>query len=78
LREANERSAAWQSKSRDMALFRLAKAESTGPTHAECTLDLLGGGRHLQAEEAGRGMSIGDGCFKGGLWADSALIARFW
>ncbi|PSJ52689.1 hypothetical protein [Kumtagia ephedrae] len=46
--------AAWKPKSRDIALFRLAKAEALGLTYEEYTLELLERGRHLQAEDAAR------------------------
>ena len=44
--------AAWKPKSRDIALFRLAKAEAIGLTYEEYTLELLERGRHLQAEDS--------------------------
>jgi hypothetical protein len=44
--------AAWKPKSRDIALFRLAKAEAVGLTYEEYTLELLERGRHLQAGDA--------------------------
>lgn len=40
--------AAWKPKSRDIALFRLEKAEAAGLTYEEYTLELLERGRHLQ------------------------------
>ncbi len=46
--------AAWRPKSRDIALFRLAKAEAIGLTYEEYTLELLERGRHLQAEDVER------------------------
>ena len=44
--------AAWKPKSRDIALFRLEKAEKLGLTYEEYTLELLERGRHLQEEDA--------------------------
>ena len=44
--------AAWKPKSRDIALFRLEKAEAAGLTYEEYTLELLERGRHLQAGDA--------------------------
>ncbi|MCG7508092.1 hypothetical protein [Mesorhizobium retamae] len=46
--------AAWKPKSRDIALFRLAKAEAVGLTYEEYTLELLERGRHLSADDAVR------------------------
>nr|WP_274628397.1 hypothetical protein [Mesorhizobium shangrilense] len=46
--------AAWKPKSRDIALFRLAKAEAVGLTYEEYTLELLERGRHLGAADADR------------------------
>ena len=46
--------AAWKPKSREIALFRLAKAEAVRLTYEEYTLELLERGRHLQVEDAGR------------------------
>lgn len=46
--------AAWKPKSRDMALFRLAKAEAVGLTYEEYTLELLERGRHLSADDGTR------------------------
>lgn len=46
--------AAWKPQSRDIALFRLAKAEAIGLTYEEYTLELLERGRHLQVEDAER------------------------
>jgi hypothetical protein len=48
----NAHRAAWKPKSRDMALFRLEKAERLGLTYEEYTLELLERGRHLQVEDA--------------------------
>ena len=39
--------AAWKPKSRDMALFRLEKAEALGLTYEEYTLEILERGRYL-------------------------------
>jgi hypothetical protein len=44
--------AAWKPKSRDIALFRLEKAEAAGMTYEEYTLELLERGRHLQPGDA--------------------------
>jgi hypothetical protein len=46
--------AAWKPKSRDIALFRLEKAEALGLTYEEYMLELLERGRHLQVEDADR------------------------
>lgn len=46
--------AAWKPKSRDIALFRLAKAEAAGLTYEEYTLELLERGRHIQADDVER------------------------
>lgn len=46
--------AAWKPKSRDIALFRLAKAEAVGLTYEEYTLELLERGHHLSAADADR------------------------
>lgn len=48
----NAHRAAWKPKSRDVALFRLEKAERLGLTYEEYTLELLERGRHLQVEDA--------------------------
>lgn len=48
----NAHRAAWKPKSRDIALFRLEKAEGLGLTYEEYTLELLERGRHLQVEDA--------------------------
>ena len=45
---------AWKPQSRDIALFRLAKAEAVGLTYEEYALELLERGRHLQAEDQDR------------------------
>lgn len=54
----NAHRAAWKPKSRDVALFRLEKAERLGLTYEEYTLELLERGRHLQAEDAERVAAI--------------------
>jgi hypothetical protein len=46
--------AAWKPKSRDHALFRLARAEAAGLTYEEYTLELLERGRHLSAGDTER------------------------
>lgn len=46
--------AAWKPKSRDIALFRLAKAEAAGLSYEEYTLELLERGRHLSAVDGAR------------------------
>jgi hypothetical protein len=46
--------AAWKPKSRDIALFRLAKAEAVGLTYEEYTLEMLERGRHIQKEDVVR------------------------
>jgi hypothetical protein len=45
---------AWKPASRDMALFRLAKAEALGLTYEEYTLEILERGRYLQRGDAER------------------------
>ena len=45
---------AWKPASRDMALFRLEKAEALGLTYEEYTLEILERGRHLSESDAGR------------------------
>ena len=52
--------AAWKPKSRDMALFRLEKAEALGLTYEEYTLELLERGRYLQRSDAERIAKIKD------------------
>jgi len=47
----NAHAKAWKPKSRDIALFRLEKAEAIGLTYEEYTLELLERGRHLQVED---------------------------
>ncbi len=50
----NAHRAAWKPKSRDVALFRLAKAEAVGLTYEEYTLEILERGRFLQTDDAAR------------------------
>jgi hypothetical protein len=50
--------AAWKPKSRDVALFRLGKAEAVGLTYEEYTLEILERGRFLQADDADRVAAI--------------------
>ncbi len=45
---------AFKPKSRDMALFRLARAEAVGLTYEEYTLELLERGRYLSAADTER------------------------
>jgi hypothetical protein len=45
---------AWKPASRDMALFRLEKAEALGLTYEEYTLELLERGRYLSAADTDR------------------------
>ena len=45
---------AWKPASRDMALFRLEKAEALGLTYEEYTLELLERGRYLSATDTDR------------------------
>jgi hypothetical protein len=45
---------AWKPKSRDMALFRLEKAEALGLTYEEYTLEILERGRYLSAADTER------------------------
>jgi hypothetical protein len=45
---------AWKPASRDMALFRLEKAEALGLTYEEYTLELLERGRYLSAADTER------------------------
>lgn len=47
----NTHRAAWKPKSRDIALFRLERAERLGLTYEEYTLELLERGRYLQVED---------------------------
>src|SRR4051794_32075390 len=51
---------AWKPASRDMALFRLAKAEALGLTYEEYTLEILERGRYLSRADAGRIAKIKD------------------
>ena len=46
--------AAWKPASRDMALFRLDKAEALGLTYEEYTLEILERGRYLSRADAER------------------------
>lgn len=46
--------AVWKPKSRDIALFRLARAEAVGLTYEEYTLEILERGRFLQADDTNR------------------------
>jgi len=46
----NAHRAAWKPKSRDHALFRLARAEAVGLTYEEYTLEVLERGRFLSAD----------------------------
>ena len=48
------RQRAFKPKSRDMALFRLARAEALGLTYEEYTLELLERGRYLSAADTER------------------------
>src|SRR5438270_3828918 len=45
---------AWKPASRDMALFRLEKAEALGLTYEEYTLELLERGRYLSQADTAR------------------------
>ena len=45
---------AWKPASRDMALFRLEKAEALGLTYEEYTLEILERGRYLSRADAER------------------------
>src|SRR5437868_13941903 len=45
---------AWKPASRDMALFRLEKAEALGLTYEEYTLEILERGRYLQVGDTER------------------------
>lgn len=45
---------AWKPASRDVALFRLEKAEALGLTYEEYTLEILERGRHLSHADADR------------------------
>lgn len=51
-RQAHTR--AWKPKSREIALFRLEKAEAVGLSYEEYTLELLERGRHLSEADAAR------------------------
>jgi len=50
----NAHRAAWKPASRDMALFRLEKAEALGLTYEEYTLEILERGRYLSAADTAR------------------------
>ena len=50
----NAHQKAWKPKSRDMALFRLEKAEALGLTYEEYTLEILERGRYLQVTDTAR------------------------
>ena len=50
----NAHRAAWRPKSRDHALFRLARAEAVGLTYEEYTLEVLERGRYLSQADAKR------------------------
>lgn len=50
--------AAWKPKSRDVALFRLERAEGLGLTYEEYTLEILERGRHLSADDEARVAAI--------------------
>jgi hypothetical protein len=54
LRWKRAHKAAWKPTSRDIALFRLEKAEALGLTYEEYTLEILERGRHLCAEDSTR------------------------
>ena len=56
----NAHRAAWKPKSRDHALFRLARAEAVGLTYEEYTLEILERGRYLSAADAERIARIKD------------------
>jgi hypothetical protein len=45
---------AWKNVSRDVALFRLTKAERLGLTYEEYTLEILERGRYLQIDDQER------------------------
>ena len=50
----NAHRAAWKPKSRDAALFRLARAEAVGLTYEEYTLEILERGRYLSSGDTER------------------------
>ena len=52
--------AAWKPKSRDHALFRLARAEAVGLTYEEYTLEILERGRYLSSADTERIARIKD------------------
>jgi hypothetical protein len=45
---------AWRGVSRELALFRLARAERLGLSYAEYTLEILERGRYLQEDDVER------------------------
>jgi len=45
---------AWKQVPRDIAMFRLRRAEAIGLTYDEYTLEILERGRYLQAEDIAR------------------------
>ena len=51
---------AWKPKSRDHALFRLARAEAVGLTYEEYTLEILERGRYLSSGDTDRINAIKD------------------
>src|SRR3954471_1702137 len=51
---------AWKPASRDMALFRLEKAEALGLTYEEYTLEILERGRYLSGADTERIAKIKD------------------
>jgi hypothetical protein len=51
---------AWKPASRDVALFRLERAEALGLTYEEYTLEILERGRHLSQADAERIAKIKD------------------
>jgi hypothetical protein len=57
----NAHAKAWKPKSRDIALFRLEKAEAIGLTYEEYTLELLERGRHLSESDSTRVAAIKQG-----------------
>jgi hypothetical protein len=56
----NAHRAAWKPASRDVALFRLEKAEALGLTYEEYTLEILERGRYLSRADAERIAKIKD------------------
>lgn len=53
------RKAAWKTKSRDVMLFRLEKAEAAGVSYEKYTLELLERRRHLQPGETSSAATVG-------------------